>query len=394
MARMTVIDPDTATAAPRCIGRLRRRLPRLAALSFGMAASAALAEPLDLRQGAEVGAGTGFRRGDVCLVLTAAHVVKEEGEDVQVQDRTGGRGIGQVTYANPDYDVALVTLKPGYSVACTERWPDVGWLASARWNSSSMLEARRHYPDGRESVILLRWAGGTADQLSLAHTDRTGIRSSDSGALVYQGERMVGMVRSVDTGTDRVDVLRADVIDRLVGARFRGMRAAGADAVTFEGVFYQGRPQANWSSYVSAWLSESAGKTLVEPASPQWRCRVRAEILDWSQRAMQNPRYDELQKSLGTCKTNPLFRRSANAVKFCEEGIRNQIKQTPRQIRVHALQVKVDIAPRNGTPQNRLRTVQISEDASSGLSRPQLELQVMQSAFRTVAADMLPESCM
>ncbi|MFZ5538689.1 MAG: hypothetical protein ACOY5V_02970 [Pseudomonadota bacterium] len=359
------------------------------ALSLGALAAAAYAGPLELRQGSDVGAGTGFRRGDTCLVLTAAHVVKEPGVEVLVQDRTGGTGKGQVVYENKEYDVALVTLAPGFTAACIERWPESAWLMHARWNSSSMLEARRHYPDGRESVILLRWAGGTADALSLAHTDRTGIRSSDSGALVYQGERIVGLVRSVDTAADRVDVLRLDVIDRLIGDRFRGVRTAGANAVAFEGVFFHGRPHPNWTSYVGAWLTESAGKTVVDGASPQWRCRVRAEVIDWSQRGVENPRYAELQQSLGTCKNNPLLRRSATAVKMCEDGLRNQLKDTPRQLRVHAVQLKVDVAPRSGAVLNRLRSIEIAEDAASGLSRPQVELQVLQSAFRNVAADLL-----
>ncbi|MCX8114952.1 MAG: serine protease [Burkholderiaceae bacterium] len=359
------------------------------ALSLGALAAGAYAGPLELRQGLDVGAGTGFRRGDTCLVLTAAHVVKEPGVEVLVQDRTGGTGKGQVVYENKEYDVALVTLAPGFTAACTERWPDSAWLTHARWNPGSMLEARRHYPDGRESVILLRWAGGTADALSLAHTDRTGIRSSDSGALVYQGERIVGLVRSVDTAADRVDVLRLDVIDRLVGDRFRGVRTAGANAVAFEGVFFHGRPHPNWTSYVSAWLTEGAGKTVVDGASQQWRCRVRAEVIDWSQRGVENPRYAELQQSLGTCKNNPLLRRSATAVKMCEDGLRNQLKDTPRQLRVHAVQLKVGVAPRSGPVLNRLRSIEIAEDAASGLSRPQVELQVLQSAFRNVAADLL-----
>lgn len=381
---MDALDFRTRRPA-RC--PLRRARAWLCALSLGALAAAAQAAPLELRQGSDVGAGTGFRRGDTCLVLTAAHVVKEPGVEVLVQDRTSGRGRGQVTYENKEYDVALVTLAPGFTAACSERWPESAWLAQARWNSGSMLEARRHYPDGRETVILLRWAGGTADALTLAFTDRTGIRSSDSGALVYQGERIVGLVRRVDTAADRVDVLRIDVIDRLVGDRFRGTRAA--DAVAFEGVFFQGRPHANWTSYVSAWLTEGAGKTLVDGASPQWRCRVRAEVIDWSQRGVENPRYAELQQSLGTCKNNPLLLRSATLIKMCEDGLRNQLRETPRQLRVHAVQLKVDVAPRSGAVLTRLRSIEIAEDAASGQSRPQAELQVLQSAFRSVAADML-----
>lgn len=372
----------------RASARLPRLAPALLAASLLALPALSLAEPLELRQGQEVGAGTGFRRGDVCMVLTAAHVVGQPGVAVLVQDRTGGRGQGQVSYANPAYDVALVTLEPGFTVACNDRWPDAGWLSAQRWSASTMLEARRHYPDGREVVILLRWAGGTDDALTLARADRMEVRGSDSGALVLQQGRAAGLIRAVDTGSDRVDVLRFDVIDRLLGDRFRGARGEGAEAIAFDGVFQNGRPHANWSSYVTAWLSESAGKVLVAVEDPKWRCRVRADVLDWSQRNVENPRYGQLQQGLAGCKNNPLFRRSASAVKYCEDSHRNQLKETPRSLTVHSVQMKVDISPRQGTQQSRLRTVQVTQDAGSALSRPQVELYVVQSSFRSVTAEM------
>lgn len=382
---------DSAIAAAAMIWA-RQAWAAVATALLLAAAPPALAEPLELRSGTEVGAGTGFRRGDVCLVLTAEHVVRDARE-IEVKDRTGGRGTGKVTYANREYDVALVELDPGFANACTERWPDVAWMTAARWTTSTTLDARRHYPDGRESNIRLRWTGGTNDLLNLTATDKSGIVSSDSGSLVYQGERVVGLVRAVDTGTSTVEVLRIDVIDRLVGERFRGLTTAAANLLTFEGVFSRGRPHANWTSYVSAWLNEGAGKTLVDATNVQSRCRVRSDVIDWNRRALANPRYAELQQSLRTCRTNPLFRRSATAIKYCEDGIRSQLKDTPRQLRVHALQLKVDIAPRSGAPVSRLRTVEFTEDAGASLSRSQVEMQVMQLAFRSVAADLLGEAC-
>jgi hypothetical protein len=373
-----------ARAAQRC-RRGAAACGVLAALLAALPLPAA-AEPLELRQGQEVGAGTGFRRGDVCLVLTAAHVVTEAGAEVAVQDRTGGRGRGQVTYSNPAYDLALVTLDPGFTVACRDTWPDGNWLAAARFATTTMFEARRNYPDGREVVILMRWAGGTDDALSLARVDRMEIRGSDSGSLVLQGGRAAGMIRAVDTASDRIDVLRFDTIDRLVGDRFRGARG-GAVPIAFDGVFNRGRPQQNWTSYVGAWLTEGAGRTLVPDSDPAWRCRVRAEVIDWSQRNVENPRYAELQRGLAGCRSNPLARLSPSAVKICEEGFRSQLKDTPRSGRVHSLQLKVDVTPRNGTPQNRLRTVEIADVEAN--SRRQVDLQVMQSSFRSVAEDMI-----
>lgn len=368
-------------------GSSGRRLVRAAALPFGLcAAAAAWAGTLELRQGGEVGAGTGFRRGELCLVLTAAHVVKDEGAEVTVLDRTGARATGQVSYANPTYDVALVTLQPGFSVACSERWPDSDWMGSASWTPRTELVALRHYPNGREAVIALRWAGGTPDTLTLARVDRMEIRSSDSGSLVMLGDRKAGIVKEVDTAVDRVEVLRFDVIDRLLGDRFR---ASGAGAVTFEGVIHRGRPQPAWTTYVSAWLTESARRPLVEAGSPAARCRVRSEVIDWSQRNVENPRHAHLQAQLAGCKTNLLWRNSSRLVKACEDGSRTALKDTPRQLRVHAIQLKVDVTPLRSATQSRLRTVELTEDPRAKASRADIELQTMQTAFAQVGKELL-----
>lgn len=379
--------PPAHRRAARHLAALPNSL--LAVLVFGLGAAMpipARAGMLELRQGSEVGAGTGFRRGEVCLVLTAAHVVREDGAEVIVLDGTGARATGQVSYANPTYDVALVTLQPGFAVACNERWPDSDWMAGASWSPRTELVALRHYPNGREAVVALRWAGGTPDTLTLARVDKMEIRSSDSGALVMLGQRKAGIVKEVDTAVDRVEVLRFDVIDRLLGERFRGR---GAGAVVFDGVIHRGRAQPTWTSYVSAWLTEQARRALVDASDPNARCRVRSEVIDWSQRKVDNPRHAELQAQLAGCKTNLLWRNSSRLVKACEDSSRRALAQTPRQLRVHAIQIKVDVTPARSSTQSLLRTVESIENPQSKASRADIELQVMQSSFAQVAKALL-----
>ena len=364
-----------------------KRNPALAISAAALVvASHAHGGTLELRQGDEVGAGTGFRRGDSCIVLTAAHVVPQRGMEVLVQDRSGASAKGQVSYANPAYDVALVTLAAGAAVACAERWPDSAWMGGAAWTPRSEFDVARHYPGGRVSVMTLRWAGGTQDTLTLRPADKMEIRSSDSGSLVRQGERMAGIVKQVDTATDRVEVVRFDLIDRLVGERFRG---TGAAAVTLDGVFNRGRAQANWTSYVAAWLTDSARRPLVPAGDAAARCRIRAEVIDWSQRNEPNPAYESAQQQLATCRTNLLLRNSNRLVKMCEDSARSTMQGQPRYQRVHSVQLKVDMAPRTGPAQSKLRTVESPSEAGSAGSRADAELAVMQNAFAVVAEDML-----
>ncbi|MCZ2441067.1 MAG: serine protease [Burkholderiales bacterium] len=366
--------------------RRRNAAAGLTAVAMAWAAAPAAGGPLELRQGSEVGAGTGFVRGDQCHVLTAAHVVPDDAGEVVVLDRSGARAIGQVSYSNPVYDVALVTLQPGFAVACKERWPDGAWMAAATWRPGTELAAVRHTPNGRETVILLRWAGGTQDTLTLARTDNMEIRSADSGSAVMRGEQLAGIITKVDTAVDRVEVLRFDLIDRLLGERFRG---TGGGAVVFDGVFNRGRRHEVWSNYITAWLTEDQQRAIVAAGSPDARCRIRGEVLDWSQRNVPNPRHADLQQTLAGCKGNLLVRNSKTLVQMCENNARGELKSTPRHLRVHAVQLKVEVTPTRGATQSRLSTVELTEPAGAAASRADMALQTLQSAFGQVAGEML-----
>ncbi len=349
------------------------------------AAPTAHAGKLELRQAGEVGAGTGFRRGESCLVLTAAHVVKEAGVDVTVLDRSGASANGQVTMVNPVTDVALVLLPAKTAIECTERWPDSDWLTAEKWSPRSEVNVIRHYPGGRETVVALRWAGGTTETLTFRPADKMEIRASDSGSLVRLGERMVGIVKAVSTDTDRVEVVRFDVVDRLFGSRFR---STGAAPIAFEGVLSRGRLNPKWTSYASAWLTESAGRSLVASADSQARCKVRAELMDWARRNETNPAYAAAQSQLAGCKTNPLWRNSKTLIKTCEQSARDTLRSTPRSLQVHALQMKVDMTPKSGAAASKLRTVELQVDPQEATSRADAELEVLQHAFGQIAQEM------
>ena len=159
------------------------------------------------------------------------------------------------------------------------------------YSAKSEFQAIRHYPDGREVLVRLRYAGGDRDRIALAPVDRLTIQESDSGAMVEFDGKPVGIVQSVDTGTDRVNVLRFDRIDDLVGERFRS--AGGGRSVDYAGVWFHGQQQQNWTAYVQAWLSERA-KFAVFPANskagtPSSRCEVRVDVIAWDRATLPIP---------------------------------------------------------------------------------------------------------
>lgn len=188
-------------------------------------ATSALAEPVEVRQGSYVGGGYSFRRGSACLVLTARHVVPDAGVAISVVDRGGVKGDGSRVYTNDFYDLALITMADTAQVTCTSTWPDSGWMSGVVDGSLGEFRVVRHEANGRETVIRLTYAGGLRHQLTLAPLDKLTVQEGDSGSLVEVAGRPVGIVQSVNTATDRVNVLRLDQIEQLVGDRFHSRTA-------------------------------------------------------------------------------------------------------------------------------------------------------------------------
>jgi len=211
------------------------------------------------------------------------------------------------------------------------------------------------------------------------------IRASDSGSMVRLGERMVGIVKAVSTETDRVEIVRFDVIDRLFGSRFR---SASAAAVAFDGLLSRGRPQATWTTYAAAWLTETGGRSIVPSSDTQARCKLRGEIIDWSRRNEPNPEFAAAQARVAGCRTNLLFRNSKTLIKYCEQSAREAMAKTSRALQLHTVQLKLELVPRAGAPVSKLNTVELRIDPKQTTSRADADLAVVQAAFGATAQEL------
>lgn len=347
-----------------------------------MVVNTATAQPVDVRQGQEVGSGYVFRRGEGCVVLTALHVVPNEVAAIIITDRSGAKRNGQRIFAN-DADFALVELAEAAAAQCSERWPDIAWLAGAKFSSRSLFEAVRHEPGGRETIISMRYAGGTANLLSLAPVDRTTIIQSDSGSIVRLDGRMVGVVTRVDPGSDRVDVLRLDLIDKLIGDRFRA--AARAAPVAVDGMFQQGRPNPNWSAFLRAWVSETSGRPVVTGQDATARCRIAVDVLEFRSVTMPNPEYEKASQQ--DCSLMRLFGKSAQA--RCEESKRNAVRSAPRAVPGYAMSLEIKVTPRSGTGQAKLATGTVASEGGQRSRTVDSQFNAMEAVMAGPAAELL-----
>jgi hypothetical protein len=341
------------------------------------------AEPMDLKQADQSGSGFGFRRGETCSVVTARHVVKEDGVDVSVADRSGGRVTAQRAYDNEAYDLALVTLPTNSTLACTSRWPDSGWLREARFDTRSVFEAIRHYAEGgREVIIRLAYAGGSLNTLTLAPVDKVNVRASDSGSIVFFEGKPAGIIQKVDPETGRVEVLRFDVIDQLVGSRFRSVDAKRK--VALDGVYRGNQRVPNWTVYLRSWLEEGGHGSIVDVNDKEARCRIRGDVLALQQVQEPNPEYGSLQDQLKTCGVI-----KALAKLMCD-SVRERLSKTPTHVSGYKVSVDVAVTAQSGQRRTKLRE---SKHLARGniVDRERAERVVLQKAFGDTITTMFRE---
>ena len=348
-------------------------------------ASSACAEPVEVRQGEQIGAGYTFRRGAVCTVVTVRHAVSADGVEVRVTDRSGGTATGQRSYDNETYDLALVTLPEKSAVACTASWPDTGWIASTKFNTKSSFDIVRHTPDDRETILPARYAGGTSNTITLVPVGKMKTQVTFSGSVVLADEKLLALVQQVDPATDRIEALRFDVIDRLVGSRFKGATRGGSP-VYFAGVFQRDRINPNWTTYVSAWLNDERGHPVMSTQSDSVSCSIRVNVIDWTRKNVPNPQYEALEQRYGACGTMGaiggvlVLRSSPEAKAACQKQVRAQMTEAGRYLKGHSLTMEAVMTPKDGAIESKLDTVDVVVPSGAAASRTEEEMAVMQKA--------------
>ncbi len=362
-----------------------RRVKCLAwpALLLGGVASA---QPVEIRQGSEIGSGYAFRRGESCLVLTALHVVQSDVADIEVFDRTGAKNGAERKVALPSEDVALLELTGLRTVACNAQWPDSSWIASANPSSRTVFEAVRHSPEGgRETLIAMRYAGRTTTTLTLAPLERTRIQKSDSGSIVRMDDKLVGIVKAVDPSADRIEVVRMDVIDKLLGERFRG---GGRAPLAVDGVRQRGQINANWTAYLRSWVTESAGRRVVAASDPSAKCRLAVDLLDMRQTQVPNADYERAAAQDCSLMTR-INKRLGEA---CEQQKRQTVSTAPRSLAAYQVAADVQVQPAQGAALTKVASGTVTIDAKRATRSIDEQFTALETVMAPAARELLAQA--
>jgi hypothetical protein len=354
--------------------------------------NSASAEPGEVSQGDKIGAGQTFRRGSSCTVVTVLHTVPYDGVEVRVTDRTGGSTTGQRIFDSADFDLALVSLPENAAVACSESWPETGWISSANFTYESIFEIVRH-TSHKETIVPVRYVGGTPNTVTLRPEDKGDVWQGFSGSVVREDRGLLAIVKNFDTATGKIEALRFDWIDRLVGDRFRS-RTRGGSPVYFEGVFQRDRVKSTWTTYVNAWLRDESGRQVFPAQSATTGCGIRVNVLDWAKKRLPNPDYESLQQQYDSCGTlNVLgqfvvLKAGPEARRACQKKVRAKMNEVGRYLQGHHITIEAIMTPSDGPIESKLETVDIVLPPAAVTSRTEEEMRVMQKSAGTMLTSL------
>jgi hypothetical protein len=294
------------------------------------------------------------------------------------------------------HTVAMTTL----SVSCNATWPDAAWMARTDFEAAGEFRVRRHDPSGRERLLRLQYGGGQRHELELAPLDKLTITESDSGSFVELGGRLAGMVQQVNLDRDRVIMLRFDHIDHLIGDRFR-TRGVGLP-LAYEGVYQAGRPHAQWTTFLGAWLNEKlGGRSIVDLSTStpvvgapgggfgeplEASCRIKVDVIAWERANVPNPAWANVQANLKACGEKGRLKQLLCA------AARSAADTTPQRVTQHKVTFNALVTPRAGKPVSKLLTRTIIPASGPARGQTEFDVVVVQNTVGPTVKDLLEDA--
>ncbi len=201
-------------------GRLHK-LAGAAALASLLAAGAAHAQvsPVAIKTGAEMGSGYAVKRGNECIVITAAHVVKEAelGTAISLFDDTGAAAPGaKLVFSDDATDLAVLRVAAPPAFNCQSSWQDGASVQAALRDASQgsvQMQVLTLREGGLSDIVPVSFAGNSGPQKFRVRSTGDTIAQGQSGSALVSNGKVLGIVQSTADGV--TTVLRQDQIHLL-----------------------------------------------------------------------------------------------------------------------------------------------------------------------------------
>jgi Trypsin-like peptidase domain len=190
-------------------------------LFSGIMAGAAHAQvsPVAIKTGAEMGSGYAIRKGNECIVITAAHVVKEAefGTAISLFDDTGAGAPGaKIVFSDAATDLAVLRVTAPQAFNCQSSWQDGATVQAALRNASQgavKMQVLTLREGGLSDIIPVSFAGNSGPQKFRVRSTGDTIAQGQSGSALVSDGKLLGIVQTTADGV--TTILRQDQIHLL-----------------------------------------------------------------------------------------------------------------------------------------------------------------------------------
>jgi hypothetical protein len=252
------------------------------------------------RAGTEFGAGYTVGRGADCFVVTPFHVVQFAGPDsITVTDAKGSSAKARVLKGSEEFDAGLLQIAVPHTLDCPADWSD-GADAAAAIGAAPFLIARKVDDTGRVMQTRFFASSTSREQVELQpFGPNDELREGDSGSTLYAGDRLVGLVVSVDTQSRQAVALTQSQIHGL----FSGDVLPGARrSAVMQPFTYRNAEEPYATVAAREFLAGTAGLELLNaaadgsvPAGAEYV--VAGQIVDLRATRQANPNYKAPEKA-------------------------------------------------------------------------------------------------
>jgi len=242
-----------------------------AALFSVLAAGAASAQvsAVAIKTGAEMGSGYAVKRGNECIVITAAHVVKEAefGTAISLFDDTGASAPGaKLVFSDAATDLAVLRVAAPPAFNCQSSWQDGAGVQAALRDASQgsvQMQVLTLREGGLSDVIPVSFAGNSGPQKFRVRSTGDTIAQGQSGSVLVSSGKVLGIVQTTADGV--TTILRQDQINLLAKsfAQQEGTR------VLLTPVMYQNAPVDVANAAARQYL-EQQRKIVAKDAPREW----------------------------------------------------------------------------------------------------------------------------
>jgi hypothetical protein len=208
-----------AQTGSRRYGRLHTLAGAVLLSGIMAGASHAQVSPVAIKTGAEMGSGYAVKRGDECIIITAAHVVKEAqfGTAIGLFDDTGAAAPGaKVVFSDDATDLAVLRVKTPAAFNCQSSWQDGAGVQAALRGASqgaTKMQVLTLREGGLSDVIPVSFAGNSGPQKFRVRSTGDTIAQGQSGSVLVADGKVLGIVQSTSDGV--TTILRQDQIHLL-----------------------------------------------------------------------------------------------------------------------------------------------------------------------------------